>query len=90
MVADLDEVLLWGAELAGANGAAEDDNSEDEADDGHPAMTEAPLHPPPPVGYEAPLYHLPTSPLPRIYLLHESESAKRGSPAPGNECCDLI
>jgi len=43
MVANVDEVLLRRAEFSGTDGAAQDHNGEDQAEDGHLAMPESSL-----------------------------------------------
>lgn len=43
MVADVDEILLRRAEFAGADGATEDDDGEEEAEDGDLEMVEKSL-----------------------------------------------
>lgn len=57
-VAELDEVLLGSAELAGADSAAEDDDGEDEAEDGDLEMAESSLDFSQPLLSQAPFDHL--------------------------------
>lgn len=57
MVAKNEEVLLRRAELAGANGATEDDDGEEEAEEGHIAMVDESVQLPSSANTQALFYH---------------------------------
>ena len=57
VVADLDEVLLWGPKSAGAEVATYDDHREDQAEDRDLPVPEKSLQSPSPLRSEAPVQH---------------------------------
>lgn len=81
VVADLVEVLLGGAELAGADGAAEDDEGEEEAEEGEGAAAARPLDLAEPASSETPVQHCLSSPTRHepSFFLSLSLSRRRGS-----------